>query len=64
MTSGSVREIHTDVQVGTKRLGAMKTGVHTTQMFAGESGLIGNGLLSRFTVTIDTARRCCLLANR
>ena len=60
----SIREVQTDVRFGSKRIGAVKTGLHTAQMFAGEAGLIGNGLLSRFTVTIDLARRCCLLASR
>ena len=62
--SGSVREIHADVQLGAKRIAAVKTGLHTEQMFAGESGLIGNGLLSRFVVTIDSPKRRCLLASR
>ena len=64
-TSGdSIREVQTDVRFGSKRIGAVKTGLHTARMFAGEAGLIGNGLLSRFTITIDIARRCCLLASR
>jgi hypothetical protein len=62
--SDSIREVETDVRFGAKRIGAVKTGLHTARMFAGEAGLIGNGLLSRFTVTIDLARRCCLLASR
>jgi Aspartyl protease len=62
--SGSVREFHTDVQLGSKRIGAVKTGIHTEQMFAGEAGLIGNGLLSQFTVTIDASKRRCLLSSR
>jgi hypothetical protein len=33
-------------------------------MFADESGLIGNGILSRFTVIIDAAGQRCLLAKR
>lgn len=64
VSSGSVREAHTEVQLGTKRIAAVKTGIHTSQMFAGESGLIGNGLLSRFIVTIDTPKRRCLLSSR
>jgi predicted aspartyl protease len=64
LNSGSALEIRTEVQLGTKRIAAVKTGIHTEQMFAGEAGLIGNGLLSRFTVTIDPARRRCLLASR
>lgn len=62
--SGPVRELHTDVQVGSLRIGGVKTGIHTRQMFSGEAGLIGNGLLSRFTVTIDAAGRRCLLGGR
>lgn len=64
LNSGLAHEIRTDVQLGTKRITAVKTGIHTDQMFAGEAGLIGNGLLSRFTVTIDPAKRRCLLAGR
>ena len=63
VNSGSVRELHTDVQLGAKRIASVKTGIHTGQMFSGEAGLIGNGLLSRFIVTIDAAKRCCLLAS-
>lgn len=64
LNPGSVREFHADVQLGSKRIAAVKTGVHTAQMFAGEAGLIGNGLLSRFTVTIDATKRRCLLRSR
>jgi predicted aspartyl protease len=60
----SVREIHTNVQMGGIRIAAVKTGVHTEQMFADENGLIGNGLLSRFTIVIDAAGQRCLLAKR
>ena len=63
LNSGSVRAFHADVQFGSKCVSAVKTGIHTEQMFAGEAGLIGNGLLSRFTVTIDPAKRRCLLAS-
>jgi hypothetical protein len=62
--TASVREIQTAVQMGGLRIGAVKTGVHKSQMFADESGLIGNGLLSRFTVTIDAAGQRCLFAKR
>lgn len=64
VNSGSLRELQTEVQLGSTRLTGVKTGIHTEPMFAGESGLIGNGLLSRFTVTIDAAKRRCLLASR
>ena len=64
VNSGSAREIHADIQLGTKRIAAVPTGIHTAQIFSGEAGLIGNGLLARFTVTIDPAQRRCLLAPR
>jgi hypothetical protein len=48
LNSGPVREIHTNVQLGGIHLSAVRTGIHTEQMFAGEAGLIGNGLLSQF----------------
>ena len=62
LNAGSVPEFHTDVQLGTKRIAAVKTGIHTGQMFAGEAGLIGNGLLSRFQVTVDAAKSRVLLS--
>jgi hypothetical protein len=64
VNAGSARDVCTEVQLGGKRLSAVKTGIHRSPMFAGESGLIGNGVLSRFTVTIDLAKRRCLLAGR
>ncbi len=62
--SGSAREVSADVQLGAHRISAVKVGLHTRPMFAGESGLIGNRLLSRFVVTIDAAKKRCLLAAR
>lgn len=64
LNSCSMREFHSNVQLGAIRIASVKTGIHTAQMFAGESGLIGNGLLSRFTVTINAAGRLCLLTSR
>ena len=53
---GSRRSIHTDVTLGSERFAAVKTGLHDEPMFAGEAGLLGNGLLSQFRVTVDTAK--------
>jgi predicted aspartyl protease len=50
---GSSRSIHTDVAIGAERFTAVQTGVHDQPMFAGEAGLLGNGLLSHFRVTVD-----------
>ena len=42
------------VRLGTKEFVSVPTGWHSKPIFAGESGLLGNGLLSRFErVTID-----------
>lgn len=64
LNSASVRELHTDVRFGATRIAAVKTGIHTEQMFTGEAGLVGNGLLSHFVVTIDATKQRCILANR
>jgi hypothetical protein len=46
--------IRTDLRVGKTNFASVPTGVHTREIFPGESGLIGNGVLGRFaTVTID-----------
>ena len=38
---------------GAERVSSVKTGVHAQPIFPGEAGLIGNGLLSQFQVTVD-----------
>jgi len=49
------------VQLGALRLADIPTGLHETPIFEGEAGLLGNGLLSRFTVTFDVAKKQLLL---
>jgi hypothetical protein len=61
-TGGSLRFIETEVLLGTERVTAVKTGVHPKPMFAGEAGLVGNGLLSQFRVTVDASGGRLLLA--
>jgi hypothetical protein len=34
----------------------VKTGLHDSPIFAGEAGLLGNGILSHFCLTVDTAK--------
>src|SRR5258707_13953989 len=46
------RHIDTSVQLG-KQFNAVSTGVHREQIFSGEAGLLGSGLLSKFRQTID-----------
>jgi predicted aspartyl protease len=64
ISSGSARKVSADVQLGSHRLADVPVGVHTRQIFQGEAGLLGNGILSKFTVTIDVATGRLLLAKR
>ena len=51
----------TSVSLGSRTLGQVKTSLHSRPLFAGEAGLLGNGMLSRFTVTVDWPHRRVLL---
>ena len=62
VASGTPRSISVDVQLGAVAIPTVKVGLHTQQIFAGEAGLLGNGLLSKFTVTFDAAKNQLLLA--
>ena len=42
------------VQIGRDRIDSVEVGLHKDEIFIGEAGLLGNGLLSRYVVTIDT----------
>lgn len=51
----AIPQTQTTVSLGGKQFDQVPTGLHRHAIFAGESGLLGNGLLNRFkTVTIDT----------
>ncbi len=62
--AGSHHSVLTAVQLGSLHLAAVPTGLHETPIFDGEAGLLGNGLLSRFTVTFDAARMRLLLSQK
>ena len=50
----SILESKTDVRIGEQEFQDVPTGLHETAIFPGEAGLLGNGLLSRFSkVTVD-----------
>lgn len=61
IAAATSRTLSTEVQLGGSRLAGVKTGIHTQQIFAGESGLLGNGLLSKFTVTFDGPKKQLVL---
>jgi hypothetical protein len=51
----SIPQTQTAVQIGPYQFQNVPTGIHEKPIFHGESGLLGNGLLSRFSsITIDT----------
>jgi len=55
----------TAVQIGATEFKAVPTGLHDEAIFAGESGLLGNGLLSCFAaVTIDAKEGQVVLVER
>ena len=50
----SIPQTKTTVGLGETKFANVPTGLHETAIFPGEAGLLGNGLLSRFTsITID-----------
>jgi hypothetical protein len=58
----SIAQTSTTVRLGKLTFADVPTGIHTNEIFAGESGLLGNGLLSRFRqVTIDTGKHRLVL---
>ncbi len=59
--AGSRAHIHTDVLFGSAHLSAVTTGVHERPLFPGEAGLLGNGVLSQFRVTVDAGKSRLLL---
>lgn len=51
----SIPQTETAVQIAGHTFNHVQTGIHSKPIFAGEAGLLGNGLLSRFSkITIDT----------
>jgi hypothetical protein len=45
------------VQLGDERIPDVKIALHGSEIFPGEAGLLGNGVLSRYCVTIDAITR-------
>ncbi|HVY69380.1 MAG TPA: retropepsin-like aspartic protease [Verrucomicrobiae bacterium] len=61
----SIPQAQTTVRIGASNFENVPTGLHETPIFPGEAGLLGNGLLSRFSaVTIDAKARRLILKRR
>jgi len=54
------KSVKSDLQIG-KRHYAVRTVLHAKPIFTGEAGLLGNGLLEKFCLTIDEPRRQVIL---
>lgn len=52
----SIPLMNTHVRIGDQRFNDVSTGLHARQIFPGEAGLLGTGLLAHFIVTIDTIK--------
>lgn len=65
LTEVSIPQAKTTVGIGAYQFEGVPTGLHETAIFPGEAGLLGNGLLSRFsTVTIDAKAGRVILKGR
>jgi Aspartyl protease len=53
VSGSSVHYVKTSARLGKYHFSDITAGIHGQQMFPGEDGLLGNGLLSKFCVTID-----------
>ena len=53
LQSDSPHPIKTSARLGKHCFNDITAGIHTKQIFPGEDGLLGNGLLSKFCLTID-----------
>jgi hypothetical protein len=61
----SIPQAETSVGIGDQEFENVPTGLHKTPIFPGEAGLLGNGLLSRFSsITIDVSAARVTLEKR
>lgn len=57
----ALRYAQTDIRLGNESFHDVKTGIQRNTIFPCEAGLLGNGLLSKFKVTIDVDHRTLIL---
>jgi hypothetical protein len=56
LSGGSNCSVQTEVQLGTMSIAGVSAGIHNRQLFPNEAGLLGNGVLSNFRLTVDEPR--------
>jgi hypothetical protein len=64
LSGGSTGYINTTVQFGNHCFSNVAVGIRAKQIFPGEDGLLGNGLLSKFCLTIDERNRRVIFENK
>ncbi len=64
LAGNSVRYVSAAIRLGNRELDAIRTGLHPHPIFPNEDGLLGNGLLSKFRVTLDGRRQRLILDPR
>jgi predicted aspartyl protease len=57
----SRRSISTDLVIGPERLSSIDVRLHEGPFFDGETGLLGNGVLSHFRITVDAPKSRLIL---
>jgi hypothetical protein len=62
--SSSIQQMRTSVHLGRSYFSSVAVGLHSDKMFPGEDGLLGNSLLSKFSLIIDQRHRRVILENK
>jgi hypothetical protein len=58
---GPVTYVETMVDLAEYRINGVQAGLHEREFFSGEAGLLGTGILSNFTMTVDAPRARLIL---
>jgi hypothetical protein len=61
LAQGRDRTMQAGVQLGPRGIPDVRIGLHDRPIFRGEAGLLGNGLLCAFRVTLDARARRLIL---
>ena len=56
LSGGSNCSVRTEIQLGHMSIASVSAGIHNRQLFPNEAGLLGNGVLSKFRLTVDEPR--------
>ncbi len=63
LSAASVHYMNVSARLGKHSFNDIAAGIHTREIFPGEDGLLGNGLLSKFCLTIDERKSRVVFEN-